>query len=463
MTRIRSFVRIAAVASLAAVLALPVFAQRGKADFTMFVAIGDSYGAGFSSGSLNERHQPYGWPAIVAKQAGLHLCPTNAAITDHCFAVPFISYPGIPPELILTLAGPTSGTGQGAPLMSGFGRPYNNLAVPGYTIGAALALTGSEANSGLGQVILRGLGSEVDQAIRLNPTFIGVWIGGNDFLGAVSQGKPSLLTSTDAFRTQYNGMLDKLIAAAPNAGMVVGSLPANFLSAPLTSALPAVVFDANLQPVIIGGGTVPLIGDLGGGTVGPLPAGSIVLLSAIPAIQSGVGIPPALKSFPPFNQMPNVGTPLSDAQVILPAERTQFEARIAEFNQVITQAAQTRSIPVADIKGLFDRFAATSGVAIGPFLLTHQYVRGGLFSLDGVHPTDIGYALFANEFIKAINSAYGTRIPLASVSQFLQNNDPATAKVMGLTFDEAVAQQMIQIFNSATVTPAPPRRLKASH
>jgi hypothetical protein len=52
---------------------------------------------------------------------------------------------------------------------------------------------------------------------------------------------------------------------------------------------------------------------------------------------------------------------------------------------------------------------------------------------------------------------------VASLSQFLQNNDPETAKVIGLTFDEAVAQQMIQIFSSATVTPAPRRRLKASH
>ncbi len=197
MMRFTRFARIASVALLAAVLAVPMFGQaRGSANFSKFVAIGDSYGAGYESSSLNERHQRYSWPAIIAKQVGLTICPPTAAATDNCFAVPLISYPGIGPEMILLATGPVSGTGLGSPLMAGFGRPYNDLAVPGYTVGAALALTGAEPTSGLGQLILRGLGNEVDQALSLKPTFIGVWIGGNDFLGAVGAGSPSTLTPT---------------------------------------------------------------------------------------------------------------------------------------------------------------------------------------------------------------------------------------------------------------------------
>ena len=59
MIRIRTFARIAAVTFLVAAVALPSYAARGKADFTTFVAIGDSYGAGFEAGSLNDHHQPF--------------------------------------------------------------------------------------------------------------------------------------------------------------------------------------------------------------------------------------------------------------------------------------------------------------------------------------------------------------------------------------------------------------------
>src|ERR1700682_6635194 len=97
MTRIGSFARFVAVMSICAPVAAPsLAAARGKADFTRFCAVGDSYGAGFEAGSLNERHQPFSWPAIVAKQAGLTLCTPAALITDPCFAQPLIRYPGLP-------------------------------------------------------------------------------------------------------------------------------------------------------------------------------------------------------------------------------------------------------------------------------------------------------------------------------------------------------------------------------
>ena len=476
MTRNRSFARIAAVALLAAVVAVPSFAQRGSADFKTFVAIGDSYGAGYNAGSMNANHQVFGWPAVVARQVGLTICQPTAAATDPCFALPLISLPGLPGgELVLAIvngaATPVPVPGSGAPLMAGFGRPYNNLSVPGYTVGAVLALKGSEPTSGLGQVVLRGLGTEVDQAIAQNPTFIAVWIGGNDFLGAVSQGKPSLLTPAATFTTQYNAMLDKLIAAAPNAGMVIGSLPANFAATPLTGMLPGILLNpATGQPVIINGATVPLIADLGGGVIGPLPPGSIVLLSALSALRQGYGIPPAFKAVPPFSALPHVGEPLTDEQTITPAEQLAFGARLAEFNATITSAAQTRNIPVADIKGLFDTFAATTGTSakplvFGPFSITNTYATGGLFSLDGVHLTDLGYILFANEYIKAINRGYGIEIPLASISQVFQNNDPATQKALGLgplSFGPDVGAQMIAVFHSASV-PAPPPRRRSVH
>ena len=94
--RNNSFARIAAVALVALAIAVPTFAARGTADFTKFVAVGDSYGAGFESGTLHERHQVFSWPAVIARQVGLRLCLPTATATDNCFAQPLITFPGIP-------------------------------------------------------------------------------------------------------------------------------------------------------------------------------------------------------------------------------------------------------------------------------------------------------------------------------------------------------------------------------
>ena len=466
--RNNSFARIAAVALVALAVAVPMFAARGSADFTRFVAIGDSYGAGFESGTLHERHQVFSWPAVIARQVGLRLCLPTATATDNCFAQPLITFPGIPGnELVLnsTGTGLTIIPGQGVPEMLAFGRPYNNLSVPGFTVGATVALKGASSEPGLSPLILRGLGTEVQQAIALNPTFIAVWIGGNDFLGAVSNGSPAGLTSTAAFTGAYNKMLDDLIAGAPNAGIVVGTLPQNFAAAPLTGRLPGILLDPTGKPVIVGGAPVPLIADLGGGTIGALPAGSIVLLSALGDLQQGFGIPPAFKNIPPFNALPHVGEPLKDSQTITPAEQAQFNTRIGEFNAAITASASAHNVALADIKGLFDRFAAsaTTPILIGPLTFTNTFGTGGIFSMDGVHLSDLGYILFANEYIKAINAAYGTHVPVASIAQVFQNNDPDTAAAVGLSIPPEVAAQMISIFNSVNTAPAPPLRRRSIH
>lgn len=464
MTRFKSFARIAATMLLVAAFAVPSFAARGSADFTRFVALGDSYGAGFEAGSLNQTHQPFGWPAIIARQVGLTICPPTASATDNCFAIPLISNPGLPGgELVFNGSTLVTIPGSGAPLMAGFGRPYNNLSVPGYTVGAALALTGAEPTSGLGQAILRGLGTEVNQAIALHPTFIALWLGGNDFLGAVATGNPNNLTPLATFTTQYNALLDALIAGAPNAGMVVGNLPDSFVTPPLTARLPAVVFDSSFRPVLAGpGGTpIPLFYLPAGSTTPALvPTGSIFLLSSLSRYQQGFGIPPNLKAVPPFSLLPHTGEPLTDAEIITPAEQAVFLQRINDYNAVIAAAASSRNIPVADIRGLFVRMAQPQ--VFGGVTLTNTWISGGLFSNDGFHLSDIGYTLFANEYIKAINSGYSTEIPLASITAAFQNNGAlfGFGSLTGYAIvPPASAQSMINVFTSVTLpVPTPPRR-----
>lgn len=454
--------RLAAAVVVTALLALPSFAQRGKADFTTYVALGDSYGAGVSSVGLNINHQRYSWPAQIARQAGLNTdCPTDG---PRCFQIPYISYPGILPELRLLSLQPLSialEPGAGAPLRSGLPRPYNNMSIDGAEVADMLGVSG-DGNEGInGPIIHRKLGSPVDQVLSLKPTFITMWIGGNDLLRA--GGIPAGATPVEAFRRDYNAVLDRLVQGAPNAGIVVGTLPTNAVrTLPYVNTIPAVLLNpATNQPVLDPAGRpIPLIGDLGGGVIAPLPAGSRVLLPAADAIRSGFGIPAVLA--PLVGNLPNIGKPLPNELVITPAEAVVFEQLLVDYNGVIKAAAAQRNIPVADIDGLFKRFE--QGLTVGPVRLSLAYITGGLVSLDGYHLTDIGYMLFANEFIRTINRAYGTRVPLGGIWQFYANNGaffPDSGPASSITIDRAAADQLREMLFPAA--PVATKKRSARH
>jgi hypothetical protein len=401
------------------------------------VALGDSYGAGFESGSLNVNHQQFSWPAIVAKQLGYRLCTPSDTATAHCFAQPLVSFPGIDKELLLQGIVPSANIAQpagpgGQPLMLTFARPYNNLSIPGATVGALLAVTGNEFPRlgeptvvSFGRFILRGNGTEVQQAIAQHPTFIALWIGGNDYLNVMFSGDPSTLTPAAAFKTQYELVLDSLIAGAPSAGMVVGNLPSGI--PPYLRLIAPFLTDAAGQPVLVGGQRVFFNVRTGTAENGdpiqePIAATTLIPLGTRAKLAQGYGLPPFLKAVPPFNQLPHTGEPLEQSDVITAEELATVVARVAEYNTIINSAAAARNIPVADIAGLFNRVVSPAGEKLGPITVTGAPVTGGFFSLDFFHLTDLGYLMFANEFIKAINAGYDTEIPLASITQLFANN-----------------------------------------
>ena len=64
------------------------------------------------------------------------------------------------------------------------------------------------------------------------------------------------------------------------------------------------------------------------------------------------------------------------------------------------------------IQILFDERQYNGGV------LTSDFVTGGAFSLDGVHPTARGYAFVANLAIDAINRKYTANIPMVDIGNY---------------------------------------------
>src|SRR5260370_41032528 len=109
----------------AALAAAPLSAQ---VNFGKYVALGDSYGAGFSAGCLVQRNQQFSYPATLARQFG---------IAD--FQQPTVSDPGLPTCTGLKTIVPavTFGpipTKTAVPTNPKLARASDNLWRPGYKV-----------------------------------------------------------------------------------------------------------------------------------------------------------------------------------------------------------------------------------------------------------------------------------------------------------------------------------------
>lgn len=102
-----------------------------------------------------------------------------------------------------------------------------------------------------------------------------------------------------------------------------------------------------------------------------------------------------------------VSLPLADNWVLLPSEQAEVAQATAGFNATISNAANQAGLAFVDANTLLNQLA-NGGITTGNYTLNSSLVFGGAFSLDGVHPTARGYALIANEFMRAIDANYGS-------------------------------------------------------
>lgn len=99
--------------------------------------------------------------------------------------------------------------------------------------------------------------------------------------------------------------------------------------------------------------------------------------------------------------------PLADKWVLLPSEQEEIAIATSAFNAIIAATASQAGLAFVDANALLNQLA-NGGITSGEFTLTSNLVTGSAFSLDGIHPTARGYALIANEFMKAIDATYGS-------------------------------------------------------
>jgi len=354
---------------------------KNAGNFTTTVFLGDSLTAGYQSGSLLDTQQVHGWALLVAAQANFNI------------VLPLIASPGAPGVLQLVSAGPPPvivslpGTSSGR---DNFSVQATDLAVPGALLTDVLntvpLASPAPGQQQINQLVLGfpGLGygqaySQATFATKANPTTIFLWIGNNDALIADLTGSPAAMTSVADFTAQYQALTTQT-----SAHLVIANIP-DVTAVPYLQPASGILAQYSAGTGVPAAGLSGLLGITAGDLV--TPEG----LSEIPLILGG-----------------KKRGPISDAGVLTAAETVAVQTQVKAFNQVIAQQAQAAGATLVDINGLFGQIT-TAGLAINGYTGTARFL-GGFFSLDGIHPTNTGYAVVANRFIDTLNTSVGTKI-----------------------------------------------------
>lgn len=419
-------------------------AVSGSANFARFVSIGNSITAGYQSGTIYQSGQMYCYGNLIAQQVGTP------------YEIPYVSDPGLGGRMEVASLSPSfsiyTNPNKGIPLNSNYPLPYNNLGVPGallYDILYAKSSTTcasyvfSNTPNPYFDFILRGKGqTELEQALSQAPTFITIWIGNNDVLGYATSGgtSPATPTNTTQFGQLFGGIMQGLVQfkAQTNAnfGVAIGNIP-NVSAIPFfTTVGPQMAVGVKWYQLVPAGvqGLVYQSSTTGIGLAdsSSLRNGNVLLTlkgskyaSATYLGKPGgqfyrdaeIPVPSGVDTTKPFGFTPQ--NPWPNALVLDPAEITIANNAVTDFNVKISETVvllNTQSIPscLVNINSAFNEFIA--GKVVNGINFKTTYVSGGLFSLDGVHPSNQAHGIIANEFIKAINTKFGADIKPVDVS-----------------------------------------------
>ena len=384
--------------------------NNSKAGITKYVAIGDSLTAGFQNGALFEAYQKFSFPNLIAKQLG---------IED--FQQPLISYPGIPPVMTLINRHPLRlrrKYGFGHLMNASPPRSYDNLGIPAATLCSALNPNDSECamiNPFIG-IVLGESGNIIKQALSLTPDLITFWLGNNEIFAAVMNGKVNVNTVFPA--EKYALLLDHALSklSASGAKIAIANIYDVTLS-PYVMAIPIFITNPHTGKSIkdAKGNSIAYLGP-----EGPLTEGWKITHGALGFINRGYGIPVVYGGN---------GVQLSDELTLSPDEISFVKKMVLEYNDIISKAAEKYGATLVDMYGLFNKIAANGYTACG-IKYTIEFPHGGLISLDGIHPTALGYAIIANEFIQKINEAFDYDIPRIQYKALIREKKHVSGQIL---------------------------------
>ena len=453
----------------------------GEADFSKYVALGNSLTSGYRDGTVYLDGQLESYPAMIAEQmqkAGGGTF-TQPLVPDNIGG--FSNIPGFKGKLTLQVVNgaltPVYSTAVST--LDRLTGTYNNMGVPGAKsfhlvangYGNMAGLAAGTANPYFVRFASSATTSVLEDAKAQNPTFFSLWIGNNDVLSYATSGgvgtnqtgntNPRTYSSNDitdpnVLAGSIRAVLEGMKSVGATKG-VIANIP-NVTSIPFFTTVPynAVPLDeaqATALNAQLVGRLKPVLTALGQGdrlktlVVGQNPLlikdETLTDLSAqITAVLTRNGVSAALASFigttygqarhttnedlvllstkpvinskvtgvsEQFNKL-GITYPLEDKHVLTKSEVAQVQTATNAYNTQIKALAEAYGLAFVDANAKMVELSKNSGIQYNGVSYSTTFVTGGSFSLDGVHLTGKGYAVIANEFIKAINAKYKSNL-----------------------------------------------------
>ncbi len=480
----------------------------GSADFSNYVALGNSLTAGFTDGALFQAGQQFSIPNVLAQKmatagGGDFVQPLTSdnigglAAGGDRIQGPRLVFGGAGPVPLESVVGPVT-VGTDIVLNNPAG-PFNNLGVPGaksfHLLAPGYGNLGNLAIGAANPYFVRMTGSTpnisvLELAVGQAPTFFSLWIGNNDVLGYATTGGDGTNPITPVngapgvgFDGSYGALVQTLTAGGaqgvvanipnvtniphfttvphnpldptnesfgpliPTLNGIFGQLNQVFaflgvpersiefsstaaseviikdetltdLSAQIAGVLNASpTFPAFVQSFGLPAQAAPLVANLLGTTYGQvreataddlfvLPSSAIIGTVNTQAVGALMAQGLSQELAGQFS-VEGITLPLADKWVLLPSEQEEIATATTAFNAIIANTASAAGLALVDANALLAQLA-NGGITSGTYTLTANLVTGSAFSLDGIHPTARGYALLANEFMKAIDATYGS-------------------------------------------------------
>ena len=406
--------------------------QKGNADFSIYLAVGNSLTAGYADGSLYYSGQMNSYPSMLATQFSLvgggafkqPLLPNTCeggmpaprkilgASTD-CLGITSLSPVNFPnPD---TIGAYSSVAASG---------PFNNVGVPGIRVADYLI-------PGYGALLYQLAGvpyayrfyssptteTPLDEALKIKATFFTCWLGSNDVLlnatnGGVTTTPFNNVTPIATFTSNYDTIINALTANGAKGALM--SIP-DITSVPYFTTVP-------INGLTLRQGQADTLNALWGAqgvsTHFKAGAGNCFMVYDHNNHVKQASSNELLRLETPGDSIKCWGwgtsVPIPNIYALTTEEIDSIQSATIAFNSVIQAAATAHHLAYVDMYQYLKTVA--SGIMFNGVTFNTQFVSGGAFSLDGIHLTPKGYAIVANHILETINTYYGSTIPMIDVN-----------------------------------------------
>jgi len=455
----------------------------GTADFSKYVAMGNSITAGFMDNALYLEGQQNAYPVILAER--MEFVNNGAAFNFPAFGaaagagfggtvagpddtpIPVGRYQFILPSCTanpdqtktLGLSPVPTVPGEALAPFTGNKAELNNFGVPG-TKSYHVLIPGYGANPTVGNPFFWRFASApatslLADAVAAKGTFFTYWLGSNDVLSyATSGGTGKANPGLNPASYTANDMTDPAVFGAVLKSSIDAMLSTGTTTKGAIATVPDVVklpfFQLVNAGLTAGGANAPIPFNLSEtqaaalnaayAQLGPAAAGVNFEADKVnyPVITTAAG----LRHMDPTKDFLTLLTP-QDSLLAGPisacntGQRAGWGISIPIPNQYVLDQAEATLVTerVTAYNNIIKQEVARRNNMVALVDMNTMFSKltalentlappAGVFSLDGVHPNPRGQALIANEFIRAINATFNSTLPPVNISNYRLNALP---------------------------------------